>query len=439
MTSHDHDQPGVEWLGDSGAVSAVWAWLRKSYQREMDEAFKALLNIWWPDARIKPRDVPPTVQNFIMANVNETVLIEEKITVNGQSHRPIDLVLEQAHKALDAAQTRYVEGLAQAPMRLYQVSRVNAGKSLTLVDLMVPESPPVTVIDRRLSLKVKGGEAFGARVVGLATHQVLARAYLPIHASSLSDLVALLNSVAARSEGGLAPNASFARAIGAYWTDNMLVGRVPNLVDPASGAPVMLITDFYEVGDADALENRLREAPHVEQTSPSSWIRHDQRNDRSPNMLASIYRDEKTGELCVFYQSEPVASESKAWFEATVGRSVRFLRRECKDPAEFMQKAMRDPEAARAELGDQQVSLSPDQTTTLVQQMYESTYEKWVDQPIPMLEGKTPRQACSTAAGRERVRGLLNMYESNELRLAKTDGRRPASFKFLWQQVGMKK
>jgi SEC-C motif/Protein of unknown function (DUF2384) len=44
-------------------------------------------------------------------------------------------------------------------------------------------------------------------------------------------------------------------------------------------------------------------------------------------------------------------------------------------------------------------------------------YEAWADQPIPALNGKTPRQALRTPTGRESVEALLAQFERDESRL----------------------
>ena len=64
-------------------------------------------------------------------------------------------------------------------------------------------------------------------------------------------------------------------------------------------------------------------------------------------------------------------------------------------------------------------------------------YAKWPDEAIPALAGKTPRQAISTPAGLERVKGLIRMYEASEKRQAAQQGRRTISFDFLWQALGI--
>lgn len=42
-----------------------------------------------------------------------------------------------------------------------------------------------------------------------------------------------------------------------------------------------------------------------------------------------------------------------------------------------------------------------------------------------------------TAAGLERVKGLLRSYEANESEMAERDGRTAISWRFLWDSLGL--
>ena len=41
-----------------------------------------------------------------------------------------------------------------------------------------------------------------------------------------------------------------------------------------------------------------------------------------------------------------------------------------------------------------------------------SHYMNWIDAPIPALNGRTPREACATQAGRRKVAILINTKPS---------------------------
>ena len=75
----------------------------------------------------------------------------------------------------------------------------------------------------------------------------------------------------------------------------------------------------------------------------------------------------------------------------------------------------------------------------VVEQAYQRTYVGWADAPLPALGGKSPREAIGTAAGGERVRGLLRSYEANEARMAKEQRREVIALDFLWESVGLSK
>ena len=62
-------------------------------------------------------------------------------------------------------------------------------------------------------------------------------------------------------------------------------------------------------------------------------------------------------------------------------------------------------------------------------------YAKRADEPVPVLGGQTPRQAIKSAAGLERVKGLLRSYQDGESQQAAQQGRREISYQFLWDEM----
>jgi len=50
----------------------------------------------------------------------------------------------------------------------------------------------------------------------------------------------------------------------------------------------------------------------------------------------------------------------------------------------------------------------------LITQAMERHFATWPDTPIPALDGKTPRQAVKSAAGRSKVSALLRDFENGE-------------------------
>ena len=59
----------------------------------------------------------------------------------------------------------------------------------------------------------------------------------------------------------------------------------------------------------------------------------------------------------------------------------------------------------------------PVEAVALVRDWKTKHYAAWIDDPIPALDGQTPRLAVGTAAGRARVDVLLKDLENRESRL----------------------
>ena len=74
-----------------------------------------------------------------------------------------------------------------------------------------------------------------------------------------------------------------------------------------------------------------------------------------------------------------------------------------------------------------------------LEQVIHHHYAHWCDETIPALGGLTPRQAITTSASLERVKGLLREYEDGERRQSAAQGRSAVSYHFLWDALGIQR
>ncbi|TVQ44399.1 MAG: DUF2384 domain-containing protein [Gammaproteobacteria bacterium] len=131
--------------------------------------------------------------------------------------------------------------------------------------------------------------------------------------------------------------------------------------------------------------------------------------------------------------------------ETLAGSTVRHLTREIDDPRGMLAARHREGPIKPARGGGGHggpadlSQLDPETMTGLMSQVMRRSYANWADEPIPILDNRSPRELIETPAGLERVKGLLRSYEANEARLAAEQGRAPASFQFLWDAVGIKR
>ena len=64
-------------------------------------------------------------------------------------------------------------------------------------------------------------------------------------------------------------------------------------------------------------------------------------------------------------------------------------------------------------------------------------YRQLLDQPIPMLGGKTPRQAARTKAGRVKVVAWLKYLENGAAQRAPGDPMATYDLSWLWAELGL--
>ncbi|MDP6622797.1 MAG: hypothetical protein QF754_11085 [Alphaproteobacteria bacterium] len=65
----------------------------------------------------------------------------------------------------------------------------------------------------------------------------------------------------------------------------------------------------------------------------------------------------------------------------------------------------------------------------------ENHYRQTLDEPLPFLDDKTPRQAAKTKKGRTQVISWLKKLENSEARRAAGQGQEPYDFQWMWREL----
>jgi hypothetical protein len=83
---------------------------------------------------------------------------------------------------------------------------------------------------------------------------------------------------------------------------------------------------------------------------------------------------------------------------------------------------------------------SPDDAaamTSAVAQFKQQHYRRTLDEKVPMLGDRTPRQCARTKQGRKKLVRWLKDLENSELRQAHGTGIPPFDFAWMWQELGI--
>ncbi len=100
-----------------------------------------------------------------------------------------------------------------------------------------------------------------------------------------------------------------------------------------------------------------------------------------------------------------------------------------------VESVLEDPPEAK--LADAADAIPPEVAAEVLREHLDRHYRACLDQQIPVLDGKTPRQAAKNKSGRERLVEWLKLIENGEARRARDQDQEPYDFEWMWQELGL--
>ena len=308
------------------------------------------------------------------------------------------LLVEQDLPRLERA---LLEEMMAATTSLYRVQSVRPGHSVTLVDIL--RGGTVKVTDHMLSLSAEPNRAFSTRVYRAGDYNFISGVgvSLPSHMSDMA--LGFLES-----EGlGTTPAAIRKKShlFGRLWAWALEAPMIPNIVT-SEGDPVIVHNGSFKVPDPEGLRHVLDAREDIVQGSARGWldwIGGSSAVNEGPVVLGRL---RLLGDRIEFETySEPRWARLRRWLEDIEGAELEELERTTlEDMAES--PLSRPPGPGLGSLSDEEMSVLRSEAAALVEEM--ST--RWVDERIPALGGRTPREAVRTVAGRRKVQQLLRTF-----------------------------
>jgi len=122
--------------------------------------------------------------------------------------------------------------------------------------------------------------------------------------------------------------------------------------------------------------------------------------------------------------------------ESALGEGADFRFTRVTSAEELAQKARERAESGVSELDPETEALNdlPEEKARIAE-MTAAHFERWVDTALPILDGQTPREAVTDAAGREIVEALVLQFERDSVRMRQPAD--PAMFERLRETLGI--
>lgn len=187
------------------------------------------------------------------------------------------------------------------------------------------------------------------------------------------------------------------------WMDEWQANWRPPLLRNTDGDELLWHTASFAVADPAQTRQALLGRPDIEYDDQDDEFVWNKKAGEGAKMLGgpvTMGRIEFVGdELVLTVNSAQRLATARKWLEKLPGVIFRSVKtRAWDEPEKDLPMDERMP-------GPKPVEMTPELTSAL-QEMLNKQYMAWIDMPLPVLGGKTPRAVCRTEAGRRQV-GML--------------------------------
>jgi hypothetical protein len=381
----------------------------------------------------------------------------------------IDDYLQRRGWRESVAGRRYLQQLRDSVLSLYEVVAVSPGRHCDLRDL-VRGGEPVRVHEHLGTQNLVRWDRIAARVLKSDGRHIFSGGILPFTQEESQKLLGALNSArkkriqkrgrltgqetAAQSPPEVLDRELLQEACPAFtqiWlrhTLEKLHAPLPNLVN-RDGEPLVFTESRFPCDDKDrhAIIERLDAATEWERDPAGepvwTWLAKNLPPGKLPAQglsLQSFYNGErpvsgtlelKPGALTLTTNSLERTERGKASLLALLHGLIGQPLTKVQTPEQLMAERETLPRPADAKGG----AIDPAVAAGMVRDLLDRHYRRCLDEPIPALDGKTPRQCVRSKKGREQVIEWLKYLENHELRRAAKAGSAPYDFGWMWEEL----
>ena len=341
----------------------------------------------------------------------------------------LERYLEEHERELSPRDREWLVAQRAAWLSIWEVTAVEPGVSITLHDLLTGDRRHVREASGSQTLVVH--DTMLARVVDVPGVSLLCgvhpRPLAPIQGAEVVRRCRTRLRVTRRPiPVERVREHSFASYLIRRWEEAVAqhdaLAAIPPVLRNTDGDPLLLTTDHFviEVGAQPEVEARLAALENVERAEPGAALTElvflapapPGPDDAERTVIGSVQIH--GGALRAETNSTARADALRARIEAACEHRLRHRARDHSDP---LSERARDAARGRGAAPEAE---QPPEIVAALREIERSHSAKWIDESLPALGGRTPRQAARTVSGRAALDVLLKHIENRERR------RRPA-------------
>jgi SEC-C motif len=354
------------------------------------------------------------------------------------------------------AAREYLRAVRDSVMSLYEVRGVDPGISVTLSDLL-RKGKPVVVTEHLASQQLLRWDVLACRVVpadGALRMTGGSLLFLPEWADEWRKIFAGMLRDArreAKAEAVEQPvTADYllrdtAHALSSFWLVKMIAAAIAPLPDLQNyeGHKLSFTQSRFTFApcDCERIVERLDALTSLERgddADKTTWYWH---SEPAAGVAEDLYERITLGNLIL--EEDQLVLETNSVERGERGRrlvvdALGELVKQGLVSVQDAKQAINEHRAKpRASKRERESELPVEVKQQVLLELKERHYRRWMDEALPVLRGKTPREASKTRAGRERLKSLLKKLENTELRFAREEGIAPFNTAWMWRELGL--
>jgi len=331
----------------------------------------------------------------------------------------IEEFLDRNRRSLSPSDLRIVEAWARARYSFLEVQEVKAGEGVEVEDLF--RGGRFFIHDVSISRNMERWDCFLSRVEEYRGRMELNGMALVIPRRLSRQLREW--TLARQEESGLGWD-DYLRAHSHRIRHKALEicedSRKNLRMVSAEGDPLVFSNASYQVLDEPALRLALNRCAEIEQEELDAqivWLEGTAKGESGRRVLGHLNLAD--GQLKLECNSRERLKRGRKLIEKLAGKALQHQRDQFRD----WQEVKAEFDASNPKPTGREIP--PEVAQEMISRYQDEHYAKWPDTRLPALDGKTPRQAMKTAAGRRQVEELIRDFENGEAR-----GRRGGDFAY---------
>jgi hypothetical protein len=329
----------------------------------------------------------------------------------------------------------YLQGIRTTPPALYEVWDVAFGEWIEVRDRL-SDGPPIRIVEHSGSQTLQRWDCFVARVVHPRDELMLTGGVLSLTRGTADDIEKLLKRARARSAKAPADRVCFQG-----WLKGLLkAGRRPlPTISNTDGDPLLPSTTRLPVADGAAMEIERRMDALAEwereDDAERQWTWKKPSADGMGRVLGSARLTKAA--LVVDTNSRERMDRALAILRPALGALVGAGLTSHEDVVHELRQPPLRRASRRTRAPEPSPDVDPAAMAEALNRIKEAHYRRTLDEPVPMLGNRTPRECARTKPGRKKLANWIKEIENSELRQAAGSGVPPHDVGWMWRELGV--